>query len=302
MTHDVQGDLLAGVKMPVTSARILKFAGAIADAQPERPDYLHSVLCQVGLPRSQTSALTFERTNGNASLLIEAGKLWDGKTWIQQPLPCGTRPRLALVHVSSEAVRSKSPVVEIGRSVREFLLRLNVDTGGKEYSSFTKQMRALSACRMSLGFGTETIDAKPIERFNAWMDGSGELPVHSPGVIELTPKFFASLTEFAVPLDARALAALRHSALALDVYTWLAHRLHRVKRVTGERVTWKNLRDQFGQEYADPKNFKRKMVTTLGAVRAVYPDARIEPVTGGLMLLPSRPPVTKTIVQTRLPG
>jgi hypothetical protein len=41
-------------------------------------------------------------------------------------------------------------------------------------------------------------------------------------VIELTPKFFASLTEFAVPLDARALAALKHSALALDVYTWLA--------------------------------------------------------------------------------
>lgn len=302
MTDDAQGDLLAGVTLPVTSARILKLAGAIADTQPDRPDYLHSVLCQVGLPRSQTTALTFERTNGNASLLIEAGKLWDGKSWVQQPLPCGTRPRLALVHVSSEAVRSKSPVVEIGRSVRDFLLRLGVDTGGKEYSSFTKQMRALSACHMSLGFGTGTINAKPIEHFNAWMDGSGEQTVHSPGVIELTPKFFASLTEFAVPLDARALAALKHSALALDVYTWLAHRLHRVKRVSGERVTWKNLRDQFGQEYADPKNFKRKMVTTLGAVRAVYPDARIEPVTGGLILLPSKPPVARTVIQNRLLG
>ena len=104
---------------------------------------------------------------------------------------------------------------------------------------------------MSLGFGTETIDAKPIERFKAWTDADGERDRHSPGVIELTPKFFASLTEFAVPLDARALAALKHSALVLDVYTWLAHRLLRVKRVTGERVTWKNLRDQFGQEYAD---------------------------------------------------
>jgi len=287
-----QGDLLPGLKLPRTTARILKFAHEIQDARPERPDYLHSVLCQVGLPRSETKSLTFERTNGSASLLIEAGKLWNGSSWMQQPLPCGTRPRLALVHVSSEAVRSQSPVVEIGGSVREFLIRLGVDTGGREYATFAKQMRALSACRMSLGFGKETIDAKPIERFNAWTDADGERDRHSPGVIELTPKFFASLTEFAVPLDSRALAALKHSALALDVYTWLAHRLLRVKRVTG-------LRDQFGQEYADPKNFKRKMVATLRSVLAVYPDAKIEPVLGGLILLPSQPPVPKITHQVK---
>lgn len=106
-----QGDLLTGLKLPRTTARILKFAHEIQDTRPERPDYLHSVLCQVGLPRSETKSLTFERTNGSASLLIEAGKLWNGSAWMQQPLPCGTRPRLALVHVSSEAVRSKSAVV-----------------------------------------------------------------------------------------------------------------------------------------------------------------------------------------------
>jgi hypothetical protein len=296
---DDQGNLLSGLKLPRTTARILKFAYEIQDTKPERPDYLHSVLCQVGLPRSETKSLTFERANGSASLLIEAGKLWNGSAWVQQPLPCGTRPRLALVHVSSEAVRSQSAVVDLGGSVREFLIRLGVDTGGREYATFAHQMRALSACRMSLGFGTETIDAKPIERFNAWTDADGERQLGSPGVIELTPKFFASLTEFAVPLDSRALAALKHSALALDVYTWLAHRLLRVKRVTGERVTWKNLRDQFGQEYADPKNFKRKMVATLRSVLAVYPDARIEPVLGGLILLPSKPPVPKITQQVK---
>jgi len=160
------------------------------------------------------------------------------------------------VHVSSEAVRSKSAVVELGGSVREILIRLGVDTGVREYATFARQMRALSACRMSLGFGTETIDAKPIERFNAWTDDDGKRELDSPGVIELTPKFLASLTEFAVPLDSRALAALKQSALALEVYTWLAHRLLRVKRVTGERVTWKNLRNQFGQDYADPKKLQ----------------------------------------------
>jgi hypothetical protein len=117
------------------------------------------------------------------------------------------------------------------------LIHLGVDTGCREYSTFARQIRALSACRMSLGFGTETMDAKPIERLNAWTDGSGARETQEQGVIELAPKFFTSLTEFAVPLDARALAALKHSSLALDIFTWLAHRLLRVKRSTEDRVT-----------------------------------------------------------------
>ncbi len=42
-------------------------------------------------------------------------------------------------------------------------------------------------------------------------------------MLELSREYFETLVEHAVPLDYRALAALGHSALALDVYTWLAH-------------------------------------------------------------------------------
>ncbi|MGI4801229.1 MAG: replication protein RepA [Janthinobacterium lividum] len=292
-----QGDLLR--PLPPTTARVIRFSAEIAEAQPERPDYLHSVLCQVGLPRSRTQGTKFKRTNGNASLLVEAGSLWDGTDWIEQPLPYGTRPRLALVYVSSEAVRTKSPTVELGNSVRDFLVRLGVDTGGREYATFNKQMRALAACRMTLGFGAATIDAKPIKQFTAWTDAATGSKALTPGTIELSPEFFTSLAEAAVPLDARALSALQHSSLALDTYCWLAHRLHRVRRITGERLSWKNLREQFGQEYADPKNFKREMEKALRTVLAVYRDARIEQVDGGLILLPSPPPVPKTLVQVR---
>ena len=116
-------------------------------------------------------------------------------------------------------------------------------------------------------------------------------------MIELTPEFYASLAESAVPLDARALGALKHSALALDVYSWLAHRLHRIRGRAGTKLSWANLRAQFGQEYRDPKDFKREMAKALRSVVAVYPDARVEQVTGGLVLMPSRSPVPKTVVQ-----
>jgi hypothetical protein len=115
-------------------------------------------------------------------------------------------------------------------------------------------------------------------------------------VLELSPDFYDTLREHAVPLDYRALGALKHSALALDIYTWLAHRLCRVNKISGVKLSWENLREQFGQEYGDPRNFKHEFKTALHQVLAVYPDARVGEVIGGLMLCPSPPPLAKTSV------
>ncbi|WP_287819600.1 replication protein RepA, partial [Achromobacter sp.] len=109
----------------------------------------------------------------------------------------------------------------------------------------------------------------------------------------LSESYFRQLIENGVPLDNRALLALKGSALALDVYTWLAHRLHRIE---GRPLIlhWKALREQFAQEYRgkDPdKDFKKEFVPALKAAMAVYPQAKVKQVTGGLMLLPSPPPI-----------
>jgi hypothetical protein len=56
---------------------------------------------------------------------------------------------------------------------------------------------------------------------------------------------------------------------------------------------WENLREQFGQEYADPKNFKKEFRQAMRQALAVYPDARVEEVAGGILLRPSLPPVPK---------
>jgi hypothetical protein len=83
-----QGDLLeTACAVAPTVARIVRAAEAIADEPPRRIEFLHSVLCQVGLPRRRVDGLSFERTSGNVSLLLEAGKLWNGAEWQQQPLP-----------------------------------------------------------------------------------------------------------------------------------------------------------------------------------------------------------------------
>jgi hypothetical protein len=283
--------------------RLLLAATQIAEYPPDRNDFLHTVMCQVGMPRRSTEARTFERTSGHLSIQLEAGKLWNGREWIQQPLPYGTTPRLVMVHVSSEAIRTQSRRVDVGDSMRQFLLKLGMGDGGGPrggYTAIRKQVEALAACRLTIGMQEQgkvvTVDAKPIRKFEAWLHHDGSQQTLWPGVMELHSEFYETLASHAVPLDYRALAALRHSALALDIYTWLAHRLCRINQPSGVMLSWQNLREQFGQEYADNRDFKREFKDVLRQVTVVYPTARIAEVDGGLRLYESPPPIAKTSV------
>ena len=66
------------------------------------PQFLHAVLCQLGLPRNPTPSKTFERRSGRAHLSLQAGRTFDGMKFVDQPLPSGTRPRLVLINLCSE--------------------------------------------------------------------------------------------------------------------------------------------------------------------------------------------------------
>lgn len=163
--------------------RLVIASELIATERPDRTDFLHTVMCQVGLPRRPTEARTFERNSGHVSILLEAGKLFDGREWVEQPLPYGATPRLILVHVSSEAIRTRSRSVDIGDSMRDFLNQLGLPTSGGErggYTTLRRQMQALAACRLTLGMHDHgrvvTKDAKPFSRFA----GPGRVHVACP--------------------------------------------------------------------------------------------------------------------------
>jgi hypothetical protein len=143
----------------------------------------------------------FTRSNGSASLRLEAGAWWNGLEWIDQPLPYGTRPRLVLIHACSEAVRTRSREIEVEHSVRAFLRRLGIDAGGYNMGKFKRQMLALAACRMVLGYtaGAKVINAKvdPVEQFDAWLqDEDNGQKVMWPGGATLTWQAFCRGIQF----------------------------------------------------------------------------------------------------------
>lgn len=273
-----------------TTARVIQLSAEIQATPPDEIEFMHTVLCQVGLPRKRTKETRFERNNGKASLLITAGEMFNDGHWEKLFVPYGTKPRLALFHISTEAIRTKSRIVAVGRTISEFMKRLNISQNGPSREAFRAQMNALCACEMKLGYGSRNLNARPVDEFDAWTKNLAK-----DSTIELSEKFWQELKENAVPLDPRALEGLQHSALALDIYTWLAHRLHRVRQ-PGEKLTWANLRLQFGQEYTDDKNFKKAFLIALRQVAAVYPDARLEQVRTGLRLIASPPPVPRQTI------
>lgn len=283
-------------------ARLVRTSALISSERPDEEDraYMHSILCQVGLPRSKVHGSSFERNSGGAGLLVEAGKLWDGKRFVQQLVPYGPMPRLMLAWMNTYAVRYNTPEVPVGNSASEFIRMLGkTPNGGRNgvYTTFRKQIQALSACRMIIGFNAHgkahTYDGKPIRHFEAWISSPEDQRPLWPGAVTFSDDYYRTLKDHAVPLDMRAFMELQGSALAMDVYTWLAQRLHRIDR-RPVILYWANLRDQFGQEYQgkDPdKDFKKKFLHALRAALAVYPQARVKQVTGGLMLMHSPPPI-----------
>lgn len=108
--------------------------------------------------------------------------------------------------------------------------------------------------------------------------------------IVLSHEFFQVITDGAVPLDLRAIKALKGSALALDIYSWLVHRLSYLKKPTA--ISWELLQVQFGGEYADTKQgryeFKRTFRAQLAEVLRLYPEAKVTADQQGLTLVPSR--------------
>ena len=184
-------------------------------------------------------------------------------------------------------------------------IRDRADTGATHWRRVRTQASALAAVSMKLGYNSggmaRTLDAKPIDEFEAWVHKDENQLALIPSTVELSEKFFNALDGAAVPLDTRAVRALSKYPMALDVYTWLAHRLCRVRANQGDRIPWLALREQFGQEIGDHKDFKRLMRDALKRAQLVYPDAKLGTWGSGITLLPSPPPIPKTRVFLSLP-
>lgn len=287
--------------------RLLNLAGDIATSPPEDLAFTHTVLAQTSLPTGKPpeGMLRWERRQGRATLLVVAGEAMDPRTqkFVQLPLPYGPKARLLLMHLNSEAVRRQSPIIPVEDSMTAFFRRLmGTSLDGRQIKMLKTQLASLAAATFRLGImqGEDRalqLDTKVVGAFDLWLQKDSSQRILWPSTLRLSLDYFESLTQYAVPLDERAVAALAHSATALDIYCWLAQRLHRIPVGKPQFVAWAALYDQFGQGYREIRKFRRDFLAMLSQVKVVYPDAQMSEDKRGMTLEHSAPPVAKRMVQ-----
>jgi Plasmid encoded RepA protein len=272
--------------------------------------YIHSIMAQIHMPRrridiNSPQAERFERKSGAVSILIQPGELWNGTAFEKQELPYGPMPRFIMNHINTFAVQNQTQEIAMGDSARDFMQSVGLsNSGGKRgvYTTFKQQTKALAAARITMGHGKSTFKGELISQFDAWMQEDPKAPVLWPGRLILSDIYYESLIRSAVPLDHRVTMVLKSSALALDIYSWLAQRLNRIESGEVVEIPWAKLKEQFGSEYGDDaqgrKDFKAAFATQLKAVLQGYPKANVSKCDKkgqnyGLTLLSSPPPVPR---------
>ena len=290
--------------------RLIASSVQIAARLPDDLLFQHTVFCQTVLPYRDPGpeVREWKREQGDVRLLLEAGRAYNRKkdAFVEIGLPFGPAARLILCHLNTEALRTGVPAVEVAGSMTAFIRRLQgYQPNGYEIGKFKDQLTRLSTSLIRLALRRDDhalqINTNIIAGFDLWAERFEGQPFVFPQVIKLGADYFASLQEHAIPLDERAVVALAHSAMALDVYCWLTQRLHRVDPKRGQFVPWTALHQQFGQGYERIRKFREVFLGILNLVKAQYPAARFGTDGGGMMLANSPPPVQRRVVRVGAP-
>jgi hypothetical protein len=289
--------------------RLVETAGLLT-AEDQPITFQHSILCQTCLPYRDPGddVRVWDRMNGTTHLKVLAGDAMhpELRRLVPLGLPFGPKPRLVLAHVNSEALRRNSPEIEIEDSLTAFVKRLKLADHGRNMRTIKDQLARLSAS--SVRFGTIrdgralTVNSQIVTAFDLWFPKDDRQRVLWPSTVRLSLDYFESLKAHAVPLDERALSALSHSAMALDIYAWLAQRLCRIPKPHWQLVAWPLLQEQFGPDFDRLRKFREKFLLALRQVHAVYPAMKVDVTDKGLFLHTSPPPVAKTGVVVKLPS
>jgi hypothetical protein len=279
----------AGTRAPMPGVGRVAGPDPLPAVLSEGISFQYVPLIQCSFPHADPGALTqFTRRNGWLELTLSTARPDTG-------LPYGVPARLLTIYCASEAKRNQSPEIFLGKSVHDFLRRLEVPITRGERGSlrvYANQLLRLVHCAISIDenlrdasgrTGLHIRQALFVEEARLWWDEATAIGQGSSLV--LSPVLYESILERSAPLSTRALKLLRKSPMDLDVYAWLVHRLFHLSRPS--TITWAQLSGQFGHGYREIRKFRRFFADSVKRVVEVYPEARLKLVDAGVMLLPS---------------
>lgn len=262
---------------------------------PRQPAWEHptvfmpAFLVSTTLPHRKPAGTEFTRVNGHTETTLNAPA--------RIGLPFGVYPRLILMHLATAAQRSRSRRFPVGRTINELLSQMRIcRSGGKTGPSTLARDQLDRLCATSF---TTTHKSKyggsKMDVADRWLEKDrGSLEV------ALSDRFYAQATEHGVPLDAAIVRKIRRSPLSIDAYSWLTHRMNTIHKPTP--ITWPKLENQFGSEYSEVRQFRRRFRQAVERVKAAWPALGIEFEERRVVLHPTPPSVKSRIERSNAKG
>ncbi|MFT8246758.1 replication protein RepA [Roseomonas sp. BN140053] len=296
----------AAIEMDAAPRDVIETAARYLSEEDNALAFAYSGWAQCALPHRRVApGEVWEVASDRMRLVVEPGRRPSGKDGLgpleHVSVPFGSYARLILLYLQTEALKSGSPEVELGRSWRDWMARIGVPWGGKSGRGVREQAELLSRCRLTfhlVGQGRAgLVNSAIVDRalfMDEGEDRQGRLNLETA---RLSQTFFEQLRKHPIPLEEGAIKALSNNSAALDCYVWLAYRLHSLEKA--RLVTWAALKAQHGQGFKQLYHFKSKFPGILEMATAVYPTADIEVKDEGVLLKPSKPPVPPRLVASR---
>jgi hypothetical protein len=272
--------------------RVVEAAYQVLSDDAERMGFTYSGFALTSLPHKPPQTSTWRREGHNLTLVLQAGVDRNEKSI---GLPYGSYARFILLFLQSEAIRTGSREVELGRSMRVWLGSMGLSIGGMTYKSVSEQARRISGC--SLTFFADRSGAQIKSRGGfvkseiTMTNVIGDQPALWQDRVVLDEDFYRALRDHPVPVSETALRAIGPRSLVIDIYIWLAYRLHALRKDV--EVGWPALYAQFGGGVGQIRSFRQYFIECLALATAAYPEARIQIGEHGVILRPSRPSIAK---------
>ena len=292
------GEVIADLPGSVQSRRHFTLADQVdllVGAREADPDmgFMGRLLALCSLPRTNPrNRKEYVRRNGPYALVMNAGSL--------QKLPYGSQPRLILSWLCTEAVKTQSRELVLGKSLSKFMDKLGMAPVGGARTRLRNQMKRLFGCSVTLisenESGFNRISSFVADKHEFWWDP--KQPDQAglwESKIRIGEALFNEIISHPVPIDINTLKALKRSPLGLDVYFWVVYRTFTLQ--SPQRLTWRQLYHQFGAHPASDndrvtvRNFQRKFLRELKKIKLAWPELNYMTAPGVLILHPSTPAI-----------
>ena len=272
--------------------QVVEAAYQVLSEEADKLGFTYSGFALTCLPHKPQAETVWRREGYNLTMLLQAGVDRNGGTL---GVPYGSYARFILLFLQSQAVKTQSRDIELGRSMRVWLSNMGLSIGGTTYRLVSEQARRISGCTLTF---YASRDNKELMRRGGFVDGSitmADVSSEQPSLwqerVLLNDEFYRALCDHPVPLSETALRAIGPRSMVIDIYIWLAYRLHALR--SDVEVTWLSLYSQFGAGYGRLRDFRAGFITGLELACAVYPEACVSLDEKGIILRPSRPAVAK---------